>query len=131
MPDYREILRSDNQIGLPICAYLLDQCEKNEALRNDIESKNSRSVTGMIAYVRKKAKHLAVNGMAAVEDQTVYNWALDYWHDADLDETVDAVHDEKNVAKQADKVAIKTKGINKKKQKDEENIERISIFDLL
>lgn len=46
---------------------------------DDIFLNEEKDLKGMCNYVKSKAKELAVNNMAFVEDETVYEWALTYW----------------------------------------------------
>lgn len=38
-----------------------------------------KDLKGMCDYVKGKAKEFAVNGVAVIIDETVYDWSLTYW----------------------------------------------------
>lgn len=38
-----------------------------------------KDLKGMCDYIKGKAKDFAVNGVAVIDDEIVYNWCLTYW----------------------------------------------------
>ncbi len=45
----------------------------------DLFLNEEKDLKGMCDYVKSKAKELAVNNVAVVEDEIVYQWSLTYW----------------------------------------------------
>lgn len=58
-----------------IVDYLSKRCDEDSGLADDMKD---RTWKGCNEYIRYYAKKEAVNGMAMVDDDTVYEWAEDY-----------------------------------------------------
>ena len=58
-----------------IVDYLSRRCDEDSGLAEDMKD---RTWKGCNDYIRYYAKKEAVNGMAMVDDDTVYEWAEDY-----------------------------------------------------
>lgn len=57
-----------------LISYLVRQSELEEKFCDE-----TKTLDGMLDYLKKSAKDLAVNNIAMVEDETVFGWAKNYW----------------------------------------------------
>ena len=64
-----------------ILQHLIKECETDESLKNNIETKIKNTPLGMFNYIKDKAKEFAVDNCAMIEDNKVYEWAREYWND--------------------------------------------------
>lgn len=76
--------------------------------------KEEKNLEDMAKYIRKLAKKSEVNGMAIIDDEEVYKWAKDYF-----------IKSNKELG-----IEEKTKKEIKEKNKDSENDELGSIFEI-
>lgn len=65
---------------LQIIDYLLSRNDMDEKYLNE-----SKSLKGMIDYIRLEAQKLATNNMAVVIDEVVYGWAIHYFDEDNKD----------------------------------------------
>ena len=70
---YKENLNPDKAL-IEIIKYLLNQPEMS-----DIYLKDEKNIKEMMDYIKSKAKEQAVNSVAIIEDQNVYEWAIEYY----------------------------------------------------
>lgn len=70
---YKENLNTDRAL-IKIIKYLLNQPEMS-----DIYLKDEKNINEMMDYIKSKAKEQAINNVAIIEDQNVYDWAIDYY----------------------------------------------------
>ena len=70
---YKENLNTDRSL-IKIIKYLLNQPEMS-----DIYLKDEKNIKEMMDYIKSKAKEQAVNSVAIIEDQNVYEWAIEYY----------------------------------------------------
>ena len=70
----------------PIIDYLLKRCDEDPGFAEDV-LRDEKTWNGCFSYIRNEARKKAVNGCAAVEDSTVYEWAEDYYR-SDVKEAV-------------------------------------------
>ena len=89
---------------LKVIEYLLSRNDMDEKYLNE-----EKSLTQMIKYIKKEARKQATNGMAMVEDNEVYSWAIHYW-------------DETNASLGIDKKIEKTT-VEPKTEEDKEEVE--------
>lgn len=104
-----------------IIEHLIKECETDESLRNNIETKIKNTPLGMFKYIKDKAQKEAVDGCAMIEDSKVYEWAREYWNDYEEKEKVDnpvsvPKEDYKEALDKAIKTAIKETKEDKKKR---------------
>lgn len=129
MPDYKEKLKSKDSNASVICNHLVELCGQDESFRNEVESREDRTVPGMMKYIHKLAEKRAMNGMAVVENDIVFNWAFDYFHDQSIKvETVADAADE-----DTEEEVKKRKPVKKTKQEKKDEIpgvERLQLFKL-
>ena len=124
MPDYKEKLKSKDSNAIAICEHLVELCIQNESFKSEVESREDRTVPGMMKYIHKLAEKRAMNGMAVVENDIVFNWAFDYFHDQSI--KVETVADTEEEVK-------KRKPVKKAKQEKKDEIpgvERLQLFKL-
>lgn len=70
---YKENLNADKAL-IKIIKHLLNQSEMS-----DIYLKDEKNIKEMMDYIKSKAKEQAVNNVAIIEDQNVYDWAIEYY----------------------------------------------------
>ena len=70
---YKENLNTDKAL-IKIIKYLLNQPEMS-----DIYLKDEKNINEMMDYIKSKAKEQAINNVAIIEDQNVYEWAVEYY----------------------------------------------------
>ena len=83
------ILETDKMQIRIILQHLIKECETDESLKNNIETKIKNTPLGMFNYIKDKAKKEAVDGCAMIEDSKVYEWAREYWNDYEEKEKVE------------------------------------------
>lgn len=59
---------------LKIIDYLINRTDMNEKYLNE-----EKSLKQMVQYIKDRAKAQAQNGMAMIEDEVVYGWAIHYF----------------------------------------------------
>lgn len=65
---------------LKIIDYLLLRKDMNEKYLNE-----EKTLTQMIEFIKSKAKEKATNGIAMIEDDEVYSWAIHYFDESNKD----------------------------------------------
>ena len=75
------ILETDKMQIRIILQHLIKECETDDSLKNNIETKINNTPIGMFNYIKGKAQKEAVDGCAMIEDSKVYEWAREYWND--------------------------------------------------
>lgn len=65
---------------LKIIGYLLSREDMSEKYLNE-----EKSLSQMISYIRSEAKKQAKNGVAMIEDDVVYGWAIHYFDETNND----------------------------------------------
>lgn len=111
---------------IKVVSYLILQEDMNEYYLN--EEKNLRD---MADYIKKLAKKEAINGVAIIEDETVYQWAKEYFQKSNqelgIENKVVKTNNEKN--NNNNNINSKFGSIfGNKKIKKEQEIEQISLF---
>ena len=64
---------------LKVIDYLLSREDMNEKYLNE-----KKSLTEMIDYIRSEAKKQSEDGVAMIENEEVYGWAIHYWDEENL-----------------------------------------------
>lgn len=77
------ILETDKMQIRIILKHLEKECETDNSLKNNIETKLNNTPLGMFNYIKEKARKEAIDGCAMIEDSKVYEWAREYWNDYD------------------------------------------------
>ena len=70
---YRDDGKNDNALSI-ILEYLIKVPDMSYVYLNQ-----EKNLTQMMNYINRKAKKQAVNNVAVIEDETVYNWSLEYF----------------------------------------------------
>lgn len=65
---------------LKIVEYLLSRIDMNDKYLNE-----SKSLKNMVDFIKGQAKKQSKNGMAMIEDEVVYGWAIHYWDEDNKD----------------------------------------------
>lgn len=131
MADYHEILTWKNDMEKVICQHLIQQCETDPVLKNDVETSTGKTVHGMMRYLHGNARKQSDGNVVMVEDSTVYNWSFDYWHDPEIKEATEkAPEPAKKEAKASEKHNFTTKTKTKPEKPKTPAVERISLFEL-
>lgn len=69
-----------NKPLLKVVNYLLSRTDMNDKYLNE-----EKSLKQMVTFIRDNAKKQAQDGVAMIEDSTVYNWAIHYWDESNED----------------------------------------------
>ena len=104
-----EKLKSDDPNMQIIAKYLIDKAKESPKF-NEIMEKTERKYDDCYHYIYEEARKLATNGVAAVKDSTVYEWAEKFYTMSD--EEFKKLHDkkpEKPKEEKKDQKAKKTK----------------------
>lgn len=115
-----------NKPLLKVVKYLLTREDMNEKYLNE-----EKTLKGMVSYIRSEARKLAEDGVAMIEDSTVYNWAIHYFDESNEDlkiSTVPVKEEKVEVKKESTKEVAKAP---KEKSKSKEWIPegQLSLFD--
>lgn len=96
---------------LKIIDYLLTRNDMNDKYLNE-----EKSLSQMIQYIKIEAKKCAINGVAVIEDEEVYNLAIHYFDEANSNLKINNNVDLKETKLSEKSVLKRNKEINKKKQ---------------
>lgn len=126
-------------------------CEQNDETLFDNIIKEGKSIAGALRFAQNKARKKAINNVTVVEDQTVYDWVVEYFAVDKIDETTASVptrklgvEEEKAVLKRQKEAAAKARAeVEEKARKEAEKARKaelkkagavegqMAIFDLL
>ena len=81
---------------LKVIEYLVSRADMNEKYLNE-----EKSLKQMVEYIKSEAKKQAVNGMAMIEDEEVYGWAIHYFDETN--EKLGLKVETKNIVKPLEK----------------------------
>lgn len=81
---------------LKVIEYLVSREDMNEKYLNE-----EKSLKQMVEYIKSEAKKQAVNGMAMIEDDEVYGWAIHYFDETN--EKLGLKVETKNIVKPLEK----------------------------
>ena len=73
-----EVKDSKNEYKKLIVAHLVKRIKEDSGLGDDV-AKDGKSLEGCLLYIKGHAQKSSVNGVAAIEDRQVYEWAEDYY----------------------------------------------------
>lgn len=96
---------------LKIIDYLLTRNDMNDKYLNE-----EKSLSQMIQYIKAEAKKRAINGVAVIEDEEVYNLAIHYFDEANSNLKINNNVDLKETKLSEKSVLKRNKETNKKKQ---------------
>ena len=86
----------DKSFAEPVIGYLLGRCAEDEGLSQDVVQEH-KTWKKCIDYIYEQAREQAVGNKAAIRDDVVYEWAMDYYHKDDKAE------EEKKARKEAER----------------------------
>lgn len=108
---------------LKIINYLLSRTDMNDKYLNE-----EKSLKQMIEFIRKEAQKKAKNGMAMIEDEVVYGWAIHYFDESNEQLKLSGTtKSEDNSIEDNEEVESVNKKISKKKTYVAEG--QLSLFD--
>ena len=81
---------------LKVIEYLVSREDMNEKYLNE-----EKSLKQMVEYIKSEAKKQAVNGMAMIEDEEIYGWAIHYFDETN--EKLGLKVETKNIVKPLEK----------------------------
>ncbi len=89
---------------LKIIDYLLSRKDMNEKYLNE-----EKTLTQMIEFIKSKAKEKATNGVAMIEDDEVYSWAIHYFDESNKDLKISKTKEDVEVKEEKKSTVKKTK----------------------
>ena len=104
---------------LKVIEYLVSREDMNEKYLNE-----EKSLKQMVEYIKSEAKKQAVNGMAMIEDEEVYGWAIHYFDETN--EKLGLKVETKNIVKPLEKSIKEAEEMEKGKVSKEEITLRVS-----
>lgn len=96
---------------LKIIDYLLTRNDMNDKYLNE-----EKNLSQMIQYIKAEAKKRAINGVAVIEDEEVYNLAIHYFDESNSNLKINNNVDLKEPKLSEKSVLKRNKETNKKKQ---------------
>lgn len=102
----------EGQLDKPLIK-LVNYLKNLDSIDENIYLNKEKDLRGMCDYLKSKAKEFAVDGMAIIEDEKVYEWALHYWQVSNeelgitkpkINQIVNDVHNQNTITKE-DKTA--------------------------
>ena len=64
--------------GKAIAEYLIRRCNEDPSMKEDV-AHEKKTMKGCMSFVKSQARKQAKDGVAIIEDKTVYEWAEDYF----------------------------------------------------
>lgn len=119
----------DNPL-LKIIEYLLTRTDMNDKYLNE-----EKSLKQMVEFIKEEAHKKAVNGVAMIEDEVVYGWAIHYFDESN--EQLGLNKKEKNEEKREEPISKLPKELKSvvsepaKKEVKPEGPLQLNIFDVL
>lgn len=89
---------------LKIINYLLSRKDMNEKYLNE-----EKTLTQMIEFIKAKAKEKATNGVAMIEDDEVYSWAIHYFDESNKDLKISKIKEDVEVKEEKKSTVKKNK----------------------
>ena len=115
----QETIEMNNYNVVLIFNYIQDKDELQEKFDNE-----EKTIKGMYEFICGKAKTLAQNGVAAVNDKVVYLWAITYF--CKSNEELGIKKEEKKIKSATD---ASKESISNKEKGIKESDEQVSIFE--
>lgn len=115
----QETIEMNNYNVVLIFNYIKDKDELQEKFDNE-----EKTIKGMYEFICGKAKTLAQNGVAAVNDKVVYLWAITYF--CKSNEELGIKNEEKKIKSATD---ASKESISNKEKGIKESDEQVSIFE--
>lgn len=104
---------------LKVIEYLVSREDMNEKYLNE-----EKSLKQMVEYIKSEAKKQAVNGMAMIEDEEVYGWAIHYFDETN--EKLGLKVETKNIVKPLEKSIKEAEKMEKEEVSKEEITLRVA-----
>ena len=104
---------------LKVLEYLVSREDMNDKYLNE-----EKSLKQMVEYIKSEAKKQAVNGMAMIEDEEVYGWAIHYFDETN--EKLGLKVETKNIVKPLEKSIKEAEEIEKGEVSKEEITLRVA-----
>ncbi|MCI9058827.1 MAG: hypothetical protein HFH52_03450 [Lachnospiraceae bacterium] len=98
----------DKEFAEPVIRYLLKRCEEDEGLSQDV-MQGHKTWTKCVDYIYRQARKQVTGNYIAIRDETVYEWAEDYYHKDDKAEEEEKAKKEEEAKKRATERATKAK----------------------
>lgn len=89
---------------LKIIDYLLSRKDMNEKYLNE-----EKSLTQMIEFIKSKAREKTTNGVAMIEDDEVYSWAIHYFDESNKDLKISKIKEDVEVKEEKKSTVKKNK----------------------
>lgn len=89
---------------LKIVEYLLSREDMNNKYLNE-----EKSLEQMISFIKSEAEKQAKDGMAMIEDEVVYGWAIHYWDETNDNLKIDNEKPSKPVQEEKETIETKSK----------------------
>lgn len=83
---------------LKIVDYLLTRTDMNDKYLNE-----EKTLKQMVDFIKQNAKKEAKNGIAMINDDVVYGWAIHYFDETNKDLELSENNHEKNIQKNSEK----------------------------
>ena len=64
--------------GKAIAEYLIRRCNEDPSMKEDV-AHEKKTMKGCMSFVKSQARKQAKDGVAIIDDKTVYEWAEDYF----------------------------------------------------
>ena len=68
----------EGQLDRPLIK-VVNYLKSQNSIDESIYLNEEKDLQGMCSYLKSKAKEYAVDGVAVIEDEKVYEWAIHYW----------------------------------------------------
>lgn len=115
---------------LKIIDYLLSREDMNEKYLSE-----EKSIKGMISYIKGEAKKSATDGMAMIEDEVVYGWAIHYFDETNKNLNITEKQSNTKTQVKIENIQEKEKvKVPKEKKKSEKNWSpegQLTLFDFI
>ena len=108
---------------LKIVEYLLSREDMNDKYLNE-----EKSLKQMIKFIKSEARKEEKNGIAMIEDEIVYNWAIHYWDETNENLKLEKTQENTNVNDSKNEINKVTKSTTKKKWEPEG---QLTLFDFV
>lgn len=106
----KELANDKNKdFAKPVIGFLLRRCEEDEGLAEDV-IQGHKTWKKCVDYIYGRARKQATGNMAAVRDETVYEWSEDYYHKDDKAEEEKKAREAAERKKKQQERSTKAKG---------------------
>lgn len=124
-----QLKNQDKKYAQVISDYLLKRIETDKCLEEKILETTSKTLMGCIEYCKTQAREQAVNGVAMVTDEEVFEWSVHYFLEDTIEESLPTTK-MPEIKEPSVQSTIEKKGTTKKKDAKKVLAEQLSLFDL-